>query len=486
MLSDQTQRHKSREVSSRYLSPPSPLPNVKTTSTTTKPKQKHKHTGFIRGFWPSTKTHASKSHNENDPTTNTTTLADHLKRSEKTPFFNKKNSLKDNNMNRTPLFGTGTMKHAGKMMFQGRTSVLSSTSSSSSTKSSDMFESNQVILPGRLSVDENALRRKPSYYKMRSDSFSDSLDSSDLGSPISASYMAPTLSSSKFKNSYLGMHSKSGIKRGQSLSPRLEWESSPSRMGLGSPSFSSLKPPMGSVTRGKKDLMHMGLDLIKGKKGGSKLNSNSVMDSSMNMENVYQLRLFWNSWMQWRYANARAQVAQKNIGDQCEHNLLYASESISKLRQSVLQKRLQLQKEKLEMKLNLILHSQMKMLEAWGDIERRHIVDVSALKDYLHAAVCMIPLIEGAKVDVESATMAFQQTSHLVATIKSMVSTFSPMAHDTLSELAAVTTQEKLLLEECFEHLRLISILEIQESNLRCSIMAMDSLNEQQHQTHHM
>lgn len=313
MLPDQTRRQKSREVSSRYLSPPSPPPNLKTT--TTKQKVKHKHTGFIRGFWPSTK---SKSHNENEPTTNTTTLADHLKRSEKTPFFNKKDSLKENNMNHTPVFGTGSMKHAGKMMFQGRTSVSSSKSSSSSTKSSDMFDSNQVIIPGRLSVDENALRRKSSYYKMRLDSFSDSLDSSDLGSPFTASYMAPTLSSSKCMNPSLSMNNKSGIKRGHSLSPRMEWESSPSRMGLGSPSFSSLKPPMGSVTKGKKNLVHMGLDLIKGKKGGSKLSSNSVTDSGTNMENVYQLRLLWNSWMQWRYANARAQVVQKNISDQCE------------------------------------------------------------------------------------------------------------------------------------------------------------------------
>lgn len=38
------------------------------------------------------------------------------------------------------------------------------------------------------------------------------------------------------------------------------------------------------------------------------------------------------------------------------------------------------------------------MLEAWGDIERRHIVDISVMKDYLHAVVCIIPLIEGAKV----------------------------------------------------------------------------------------
>nr|GEZ83855.1 QWRF motif-containing protein 3-like [Tanacetum cinerariifolium] len=34
-------------------------------------------------------------------------------------------------------------------------------------------------------------------------------------------------------------------------------------MGLGSPSFSSLQPPMGSATRGEKNLVHMGLDLIK-------------------------------------------------------------------------------------------------------------------------------------------------------------------------------------------------------------------------------
>ncbi|PWA69072.1 hypothetical protein CTI12_AA300650 [Artemisia annua] len=222
-------------------------------------------------------------------------------------------------MNHTPVFGAGSMKHAGKMMFQGRTSVSSSKSSLSSAKSSDIFDSNQVILPGRLSVDENALRRKSSYYKMRSDSFSESLDSSDLGSPFTASYMAPTLSSSMCMNPSLSMHNKSGIKRGHSLSPRLEWESSPSRMALGSPSFSSLKPPMGSVTRSKKNLVHMGLDLIKGKKGGSKLSSNSVMaDSGTNMENVYQLRLLWNSWMQWRYANARAQVVQKNISDRCE------------------------------------------------------------------------------------------------------------------------------------------------------------------------
>ncbi|KAJ0666893.1 putative QWRF family protein [Helianthus annuus] len=104
------------------------------------------------------------------------------------------------------------------------------------------------------------------------------------------------------------------------------------------------------------------------------------------------------------------------------------------------------------------------MLEAWRDIERSHMLDVSVIKDYLHAVVCTIPLIEGAKVDLESVTMAFEDTSHMVATIQSMLSSVSPTAHETmvtLSELADVVTQEKLLLEECFEHLEIISTLEV-------------------------
>ncbi|XP_024995326.1 QWRF motif-containing protein 3-like [Cynara cardunculus var. scolymus] len=512
MISDQTRRQKSREVSSRYLSPivapPSPplAPNSKPSSST---KQKHKHTGFIRGLWPSSSTHSSKSQKENPPTTTgAATLADHLgserrkdgvKRSGNSPLLSKQKSCtefrrSEHNSNTKSIlkeYHYHTPIHGGKLMFSGRSSISSSTSSSS-TRSAEVFDSNQVILPGRLSVDENALRRRSSYYEMRSDTLSDNSESSDLGSPFAtirnspspASYMAPTMSSRKSRVIEVpSMHNspnkstlKTAMKRANSLSSSSEWESSPSRFG--SPSFSSSKPPSST----KKNLLHMGLDLIKGKKGGSRLG----LDTRKYMiESVHQLRLLQNSWMQWRYVNARAQAVHQNLAAECENKLSCTRESMTRLRQSVVQKRLQLQKEKLDMKLNLILHSQTKMLEAWEKIETRHSVDVSIMKDYLHTVVCMIPLIEGAKVDLESTSMAFQHTSHMVATIKSMLSSISPKAHETistLSELAEVVAREKLLLEECFEHLRVISTLEIQERNLRCSIIAMDSLNQQQQQ----
>ncbi|KAI3698257.1 hypothetical protein L2E82_41647 [Cichorium intybus] len=414
---------------------------------------------------------------------------------------NTKSSFKEH---QTPIYSGGSMRFAGKII-PGRSSISSSTSSSASSKSSDFFDSNQIILPGRLSVDENALRRR-SPFQMRSDSLSDNSEIRDIGSPFTtgknspSSYTAPTLSSinsgievpSKYMNPLFTMHNspkkskaKTAMKRANSLSLPSEWESSPSRLGSLSPinpSFSSSKPPNSS--RGKKNLLHMGLDLIKGKKGGSKLRSSSSADMGKDtMENVHQLRLLQNSWMQWRFANARSEIAHDNLAAQCENDLLYTRESMANLRQSVVQKRLQLQKEKLEMKLNMILHSQTKLLEAWGDIERRHIVNVSMMKDYLHAVVCKIPLIKGAKVDLESASIAFQHTSDLVATIKSTLSSISPMAQETiitLSELLEIVTLEKSLLEECCEHLGVISTLEIQERNLRCDIIAMDSLKDRQ------
>ncbi|KAK1437950.1 hypothetical protein QVD17_03750 [Tagetes erecta] len=511
MISDQSRR-KSREVSSRYLSPtitpPSPSPPL-SPNQKPKPKQKHKHTGFIRGvLWPSSTSKSSI--DDNQPITGVTSLADHLgyekrkpgvKRSENSPVLNKQKSYSENsnirNKTKEPIFGGRSSRFTGKFIFPGRPSISSS--------SDHVFDSNnQVILPGRLSVDENALRRS-SYNQTRSDSFSDTSESSDLNSPFNrnspASYMAATLSSkrsgvnvqSKYVNSLTPpLHDSPknsmiknirNIKRANSLSSSSspsEWESSsPSR--LGSSSFSSSKPP--NLSSGKKNLLHMGLDLIKGKKGGgSKLSSSASSDTSSNIENVHQLRLLQNSWMQWRYVNARAEHVQENVAAQSENMLLCGYEGVVKLRQSVVQKRLQLQKEKLEMKLNLILRSQTKLLEAWGDIERRHILDLSVMKDYLHAVVCMIPLTEGAKVDLESATTAFQQASHLAATIKSMLSSVSPTDDETmvtLSELAEVVTQEKLLLEECFEHLNIISTLEVQESDLRCTIVAMDSSDNQ-------
>ncbi|KAL6975791.1 hypothetical protein U1Q18_024587, partial [Sarracenia purpurea var. burkii] len=163
--------------------------------------------------------------------------------------------------------------------------------------------------------------------------------------------------------------------------------------------------------------------------------------------------------------------------------LVHAWKSLTKLQHSVLEKKLQLEKDKLEMKLNFLLHSQVKSLEAWGDMERQHLSAISMTRDCLHSVICTLPLVEGAKMEPHSSSVALRHASDLATSMKSMLYVFSPVAEKTVSilwELAEVVTQEKALLEQFSELFRMVSTLEVQERSLKCGIIQMKLWQQQQ------
>nr|GEW62352.1 hypothetical protein [Tanacetum cinerariifolium] len=425
MMSSNTPRlEKSKTAKSRYRSPVSTTespfslpPSPISPNRNHKSKPSLKKNGLLHGVWPSSTPKLSKSsHNENAQT-GATTLAEYLGNDRK----------RDN---------------AGLAFL--------------------------IIMPGRLSVDENELRRR-SYSRMRSDSFSDDSEGSDTGSPFVleknylASYMAPTFSSRRFiSNSPTKSTIMNSMKKADSLAVPSKWGSMSGRSDsppmMTNSSFSSSKPPTSPSKIAKKNFLHMGLDLIKNRKYGS--GCLSPIGAGMS----HQLRVMHGSWMQWRYANAKANVVNETLDNKAKIDTLHAWENVVKLQQFVLQKRLKLEKEKLEMKLNFILHSQMKMLESWRDMEKRHASNVSTTKYCLEAVACRAPLIEGAKMDPQTTTIALGHATDLVASVMSMTSSMLDLAHATVSpfsELAKVAIEEKLLLEECFEHFAVISRLEV-------------------------
>ncbi|XP_068304405.1 QWRF motif-containing protein 3-like [Pyrus communis] len=317
-----------------------------------------------------------------------------------------------------PFLG-GSMRYTGKFRFSRKSNSPSSSTSSSSSKFSS---SSNVAAPRRFSVDENALyqkqsRRNSDGFPDTLDSESECSDGSSgmiMGSPnvgsaarksgveVSSKYMNEIplrhrrgTSDSNIANPISGDKSpklnkftiKNVMRRAHSLTATTQWALSPGRTGSptmsvenkGVPmSFSSLKPPTSpSKTKGVEKLFNMGLDLFKSKKSSSSnvllVRSNSVSSSSSNVllvrsnsvssgssmtEMGHQLRLLHNRYLQWRFANARAAVVNQNIADQAQVNVLYAWDALMKLRHSVLQKKVKLQKERLDMKLNFILYSQ--------------------------------------------------------------------------------------------------------------------------------
>ncbi|XP_076930653.1 QWRF motif-containing protein 3-like [Bidens hawaiensis] len=454
--------------------PPSPNKNHNALSNDylIKPRSSSfRNNGLVRGVWPSS-TSNSILKSDHSPAAagggGVVTLADYLGSDRKrdsvgSSFLRKQRSCsefnrfesdvkKENNNNlkenHKPGIKGGSMRYTGKFRFIGRSSASKSSSAYGTMEELD-------ITPGRLSVDENELRRR-TYSRMRSGSFTDDSECSDMGPPFitnqnsPASYMAPTIRSRKsISNSPTKSTIKNAMKKSNALSLSSKWGSSSGQpesppMTANSPLLSS-KPPTSPSRTGKRNILHMGLDLIRSKKTGS--GCSSPLGAGVGMvENVHRLRMMHGSWMQWRYANARANAINEALDNKAKNDLFQAWKSVAMLQQSVLQKRLQMEKEKLEIKLNTIFHSQMKMLEAWKDMERRHTSDISMTKDCLEAIACRVPLIEGAKTS-ETASI--------------------------LSELAKVAIEETSLLEECSEHLRVISTSEIEERSLRCSIMEM-------------
>ncbi|KAI3832926.1 hypothetical protein MKW98_025810 [Papaver atlanticum] len=546
---------KSREVSSRFLSPTS-MENGSAPDHTSSPVRRksnasstsisssssfadtRKHRSSIdeiissKGLlWPSSSpTTVAKSQNLG-------TLGDHLgherliertkidikqKPSSKNlnPLLNRQKSYSSElsrfeKENHLPVFG-GSLRYAtGKLRLSsgGKQSTTGTNSARTSTTSN--------VTPGRLSVDENALslNRRSSSYRKTSDFLvdllsSESEESSDLSSSLTSTSRGIDVSSRYLNNDSSITTTQSRLSRGSSdshiqtpvdnltkngMMKRVnsmtasgstitsKWALSPGRSSLGSPAneisnkgklTGNMKPPNSpSKSKGVGNLISLGLEMFKSKKTSTSSTSNSLGHGGIG-ENAHQLRLLHNRWIQWRFMNAKADTVGAKRKSQAEKNLFNASTSLSNLRSSVVQKRTQFDKEKLEFKLNTILQSQVKLLEAWGDMERQHHSAISETKDCLHSVVCRVPLVEGAKIDPQLASVALRQSMYLTASIKTMFSEFAPAAEKTgslLSELAEVVSKEKLQLEECFELLGSVSTLEMQEKSLKCNILQMKS-----------
>ncbi|KAK8657273.1 hypothetical protein V6N13_035523 [Hibiscus sabdariffa] len=573
-------RSKSREVASRFLPSPSSTPShdsghhspnkasspLRRKSTSIDTRKQHRSlddpsTGLLGGLWPSsttTTTTTTTAASSSSKLKKLDTLADYLGNERLKDFIERKSYEKRTNNsqpfsltkqtshtefsrfiendkeiiakeNHRPSMG-GSMRYTTKSGFPRK----SNSSSSSSTSSS----SSPNIVPGRFSVDENALYKKSSSSSsLRKPEFltdnclvdseteiSDQCSASKNDSPaiittnsspasrksgieVSSKYLKEVTSrnnrskgitwdssnphpvsadsspkmNKKFAikniirrtNSHGASTSQWALSPGRSGSPTMSLENKAKPM-----SFSSLKPPTSpSRTRGVEKFLNLGLmDLFKSRK------SSALQPGSGDVESVHQLRLIHNGLIQWQYANAKADASNRNINNQVQNNLLSGWYSLMKLQHSVVQKKLKLQKEKLEIKLDFILQSQMKALESWAEMERQHLSAISVTKECLHAVVCKVPLVEGAKVDAQSASMALRHAFDLTASIKSMLTASSPGIEKTVSlvsELAEVVAQERLLLEECIELFRMISSLEIQERSLMCYIIELNSQQRQ-------
>lgn len=205
-------------------------------------------------------------------------------------------------------------------------------------------------------------------------------------------------------------------------------------------------------------------DIKKGKKAAN------------HIEDVHQLRLLYNRQLQWRFANAQADVSLHSQKEKAERTLYTTWRTTLNLWHSFIDKQTELHQMRLKSKLYTILKEQLAYLDKWESIEMDHTDSlIKATKD-LQACTLRLPITGGARGDAQSVKAAVSSAVDILEAMGNSVCCSLPKVEDMnnmVSEVADVAAQEQVMLYECEALLGSILAMQAEESSLRSHLIQL-------------
>uniref|UniRef100_A0ACD5YHX0 Uncharacterized protein n=1 Tax=Avena sativa TaxID=4498 RepID=A0ACD5YHX0_AVESA len=197
-------------------------------------------------------------------------------------------------------------------------------------------------------------------------------------------------------------------------------------------------------------------------------------------ENVHQLRLLHNRYLQLLFVNARAEDVLSFQNSTVENILYNVWRNTSNLRDAVNLRRIMVQRHQEVLKLYGILQEQIAYLEQWPALEKENSLSLFRATEALKASTLRLPVTSGAKADAISLKNAVSSAVDVMQGLGSSVHCMLSKVEDKsylVSELSVVAGQEKVMLDECRELLAMAAKLEVQESSLRTHLMQVKDLS---------
>ncbi|GMI97584.1 hypothetical protein HRI_003427700 [Hibiscus trionum] len=312
--------------------------------------------------------------------------------------------------------------------------VRTSTSSSQSHSSTSVLSSTpRVLSPTRMRTPTSSRRTHS-----RSHSSSSVLSSTLRGVSPTPRGVSPT------------PRGASPTPRGVSPTPRVV---SPTRMRTSTPL---------SQSHSSTSVLSFITDFKKGRKSASYI------------EDAHQLHLLYNRYLQWRFANAHAEdvlYIQKVNAEETLYNVWNATLGLC---DALIKKKINLQRLKLELKLNSVLNNQMGYLNDWALLERDHISSLAGAEENLEATTLRVPITGGAKADIESLKAAICSAVDVMQAMGSSICSSLPKVegvNSRVSELAAIAAQEKNMLDQCEALLSSTAAMQLEECSLSSHLM---------------
>ncbi|KAJ9159649.1 hypothetical protein P3X46_025138 [Hevea brasiliensis] len=201
-------------------------------------------------------------------------------------------------------------------------------------------------------------------------------------------------------------------------------------------------------------------------------------------ESVHSLRLLHNHYLQWRYANAKAEASIKSQRRETERTIYSLGVKISELYDSVERKRIELGLLQRAKTLYAILEAQMPYLEEWSTLEPDYSISLSEAMQALLNTSLRLPISGNVKADVREVGEALNSAMKLMELIAFQIQSFMPKAEEMdilISELASLSGGERALIEECGDLLYITRKSQVEECSLRGQLIQLNRIHGQHH-----
>ncbi|XP_074291238.1 protein ENDOSPERM DEFECTIVE 1-like [Silene latifolia] len=222
-------------------------------------------------------------------------------------------------------------------------------------------------------------------------------------------------------------------------------------------------PPMAPLHGGAK-----GIGAVEVKK--------AVRKGSGQAEDVHRLRLLYNRYLQWRYANAKAEASMMAKKKQCEKQLYSLAVKLPELRESVKSKRIEYCLLKGLSTLSTILDAQMPYLDEWSILDESFSSSLMELSNGLLNVLSQLPLDGNVRADTKEIEEELHSALKATELICLHVQSFMPKAEHVdslMSDLARVSSGEIRLIDECGDLLSKTHLSQVEECNLRGQLMQL-------------
>ncbi|CAK9177173.1 unnamed protein product [Ilex paraguariensis] len=197
-------------------------------------------------------------------------------------------------------------------------------------------------------------------------------------------------------------------------------------------------------------------------------------------EEVHSLKLLHNHYLQWRYANAKAEASMHAQRRETERELYSLATKILDLHSAVTRRRIEIGLLQRVKTLSAILEAHIPYLDQWSAFEEEYSTSLSGASSALLNFSLQLPVSGNVRADMEQLGKAMNSATKVLEMIGFLVQSFMPKVEEmdtSISELARVTNRERAFIEECGDLVFGTFTSQVEECSLRGHLIQSHSSN---------